>query len=174
MILTALDHYYENEVKEKPSASPAARAIELGIQFLQERLLPTASVAEFGPLRQKEFMNWSRARFDHTPSTIARNLSVFSAAFRFGRKLVDVKEFEVQLLSGAPDVVTQANAVAKALNLPEPKPREWTPTFEEFGRLIDGLVPRQENLFRFVMIALNTLARPEAMNRAGFAGGRFV
>jgi len=49
------------------------------------------------------------------------------------------------------------------MELPESSPREWIPSFEEFGRFIDAIDVRQENLFRFVMLALNTWARPEAI-----------
>ena len=44
-----------------------------------------------------------------------------------------------------------------------PTPRDWLPTYEEFGRFIDGLGSRQEPVFRFIIIALNTWARPEAI-----------
>jgi hypothetical protein len=48
---------------------------------------------------------------------------------------------------------------------PEENPRiaDWLPSFEEFGRFIDAIDVRQENLFRFTMLALNTWARPEAI-----------
>lgn len=168
MIMTALDHYYEHDVKAKPSAEQAYRAISLLAEFLGERLGMTASVSSFGPIVQREFMRWSQSRYDHSPATIARNLSVVSASFRFGRKLQVIRdglgnENETLLLDAAPDVTTQAKAVARLLDQPDPKAREWIPTFEELGTFIDAIDVRQENLFRFVMLALNTWARPSSI-----------
>ena len=37
------------------------------------------------------------------------------------------------------------------------------PRFEEFGRFIDAIDIRQENLFRFVFLGLNTWARPQTI-----------
>lgn len=168
MLMVALDHYYENDVASKPSADQAFRAISLIKSYLTEKMLPTAPVSAFGPIRQREFMKWSRDTLEHSANTIARNLSVVSAALRFGKRVVVVRdglgnEQEIQLLDMAPDVVTQANRVAELLDLPAPTPREWLPTFEEFGKFIDAIDKRKENLFRFVMIAMNTWARPQTV-----------
>jgi len=168
MLLVALDHYYDHDVSKKPSADQAFRSIKLVKEFLEERMLPTASVSSFGPIRQREFMTWARDTHGHSANTIARNLSVVSAAFRFGKRLVVVKDGlgndqEIQLLDMAPDVVTQAKRVAELLDLPPPRPREWLPTYEEFGRFIDAIDKRKENLFRFVILSLNTWARPSTV-----------
>lgn len=168
MLMVALDHYYDHDVGSKPSADQAFRAIGLVRDFLTEKLLPTAAVSAFGPIRQREFMTWSRDKHDHSANTIARNLSVVSAAFRFCKRLVVIKDGlgndqEIQLLDMAPDVVTQANRVAELLDLPAPSPREWLPTYEELGRFIDAIDKRKENLFRFVILALNTWARPQTV-----------
>jgi hypothetical protein len=95
-------------------------------------------------------------------------LSVASAAFHYCCKPQIVRdgfdnEIEVTLLDSAPAVCTQPKEVARLTELPESSPREWIPTFEELGRFIDAIDVRQENLFRFVMLALNTWARPEAI-----------
>ncbi len=168
-IARALDHYYENDVKHKPSATQAFQAISLVHSFLKTlRLNSAPPVSSFGPIRQREFMQWCRENHDHSAAYIARLLSVVSAAFRFGKRLVVITDelgnkHEVQLLDMAPDVVTQAARVAELLELPEPTPRDWLPTFEEFGRFIDAIDKRQENLFRFVILALNTWARPQTI-----------
>lgn len=168
MIAVALDHYFENDVKAKPSADPAFRAITIVNEYLADRLGSTAAVSAFGPIRQREFMIWCIEKYGHSAGTIARNLSVVSAAFRFGKQLKIVRDgfgndHEIQLLDGAPDVMTQAARVADLTALPDSTPRDWLPTFEEFGRFIDAIDKRQENLFRFVILALNTWARPEAI-----------
>jgi integrase len=168
MIIAALNHYYENDVQFKPSAKIAFRAIQLIAEFIDEKVGPAAPVAAFSQVRQREFMRWSVATFEHSAGTISRNLSVASAAFHFGRKQQIVRdgfgnESEVLLLDGAPDVVTQAREVARLTSIPDSVPRDWLPSFSEFGSFIDSIDVRQENLFRFVMIALNTWARPEAI-----------
>lgn len=168
LILRALDHYYENDVRAKPSADQAFRAIAMMTDFLAETLAKGAVVSSFGPIRQREFMTWCRDTHGHSANTIARNLSVVSAAFRFSKRLVVVTDklgnsHEVQLLDHAPDVVTQAARVAELLDLPPPRPREWLPTYEEFGRFIDAIDKRKENLFRFVILSLNTWARPSTV-----------
>jgi integrase len=168
-ITRALDHYYENDVKAKPSATQAFQAISLVHSFLKSlRLNAPAPVSSFGPIRQREFMNWCREQHSHSPAYIARLLSVVSAAFRFGKRVVVITDelgnkHEVQLLDMAPDVVTQAARVAELINAPEPTPRDWLPTFEEFGKFIDAIDKRKENLFRFVILALNTWARPQTI-----------
>jgi integrase len=168
MISVALDHYYEHDIKAKPSANIAFRAVILVNEYLAEKIGPTAAVSTFGPIRQKEFMSWSAAKYGHSAGTIARNLSVVSAAFRFGKRLSIIKdgfgnEQEIQLLDTAPDVVTQSTRVADLISIPDSTPRDWLPTFKELGGFIDAIDKRQENLFRFVILALNTWSRPEAL-----------
>jgi integrase len=168
LLIAALDFYYENDVKSKPSAKPAFRAMQLIVEYVNERIGSNARVSHFTSLRQREFMRWCVEKYGHSAGTVARNLSVASAAFGFCRKPQLVRdgfgnEIEVTLLDSAPAVCTQSKEVARLTELPESSPREWIPTFEELGRFIDTIDVRQENLFRFVMLALNTWARPEAI-----------
>lgn len=168
LLVEALDFYYENEVKHKPSAKPAFRAIQIVTQFAAEKIGAAARVSAFSVMRQRDFMRWCVEKHDHSAGTIARNLSVVSAALKFGCKVQIVRdgfgnETEVLLLDSAPNIYTQAKDVAELTNLPDSTPRDWLPTFEQLGHFIDAIDVRQENLFRFVMLALNTWARPEAI-----------
>lgn len=168
MLIEALDFYYENDVKFKPSAKPAFRAIQLVNNYMSESVGPTARVSAFSPLRQRDFMTWCMNKHGHKAGTITRNLSVYSAAFGFCTKTQIVKDGfgrskEVLLLDSAPRVVTQMSQVVKLTELPESAPRDWLPSFEQLGQFIDAIDVRKENLFRFVMLALNTWARPEAI-----------
>src|SRR6476646_6391706 len=86
MILPALDHYYENDIRHKPSAKPAFRAMQLTTEFIGEKLGSAAVVSSFSLVRQREFMRWSADKYQHSAATISRNLSVVNAAFRFGCK----------------------------------------------------------------------------------------
>lgn len=152
MILAALDHYYENDVKHKPSAKPAFRAMQLAAEFVGEKLGSAAVVSSFSQVRQREFMRWSADRHRHAAGTISRNLSVINAAFRFGCKLQIItngfgREEEITLLDDAPAVITQPKEVARLTALPDSTPRDWLPTFEQFGAFIDKIDVRQENSF---------------------------
>ncbi|WP_456777746.1 hypothetical protein [Bradyrhizobium sp. USDA 3315] len=163
-----MDFYYENDIKHKSSAKPAFRAIQLATEFAAKKIGPMARVSNFSPLRQKEFMRWCVDKYAHSAGTIARNLSVISAAFKFACKVQIVvdgldREKEVLLLDSAPNVYTQAKDVAELTALPDSEPRDWLPTLEQLGHFIDAIDVRQENLFRFVILALNTWARPEAI-----------
>lgn len=167
-LMAALDFYYENDVRSKASGKPAFRAMQLINEYVHEKIGPAARVSGFSLLRQRDFMRWCVQKYGHSAGTIARNLSVVSAAFRFSCKPQVVRdglgnELEVLLLDSAPSVCTQPKEVARLTEIPESSPRDWTPTFEELGRFIDAIDARQENLFRFVMLALNTWARPEAI-----------
>jgi integrase len=166
--MAALDFYYENDVKLKPSAKPAFRAMQLLAEYAVEKIGPHARVSAFTALRQRDFMRWCVETHQHSAGTIARNLSVYSAAFRYCCKPQIVRddfgnEIEVLLLDSAAAVCTQPKEVARLTELPESSPRGWIPSFEELGRFLDAIDARQENLFRFVMLALNTWARPEAI-----------
>lgn len=168
MLIAALNFYYENDAKFKPSENQAFRAIQLMSEFASQKIGATARVSAFSPLRQREFMRWCAEKHDHSAGTIARNLTVVSAAFHYACKPQLIRdgfnnETEVLLLDSAPNVCTQAKEVARLTDLPDSTPRDWLPTFEELGRFIDAIDIRQENLFRFVMLALNTWARPEAI-----------
>jgi len=110
-----------------------------------------ARATDVGEKSQKRFADWSRARH-HSVSYIARNLSVLSAAMRHA------------LGADAPRIWSWPATVAEKLCLPEPTPREWIPTDTQLAQFIDSLKSEQaEHVFRYTLIALNTLARPAAI-----------
>ena len=168
MIASVLDHYCDHHSDGRASAFQARRAAEVVNQFLAEQGDIAAKVASFGPIRQRQFMAWSQATLNHSPATIARNLSVVSAAFRFAASLHQItdgfgRQAEVFLLDQAPSVVTNGSSVAQLLNVAESTSTDWLPTFDEFGRFLDELRQRQELTFRYSMMALSTWGRPEAI-----------
>jgi hypothetical protein len=106
LLVAVLDFYYEHDVKHKASGKPAFRAMQLVTEFASEKIGPTARVAAFSALRQRDFMRWCVEKYGHGAGTIARNLSVVSAAFGFARKPQVVRdgfgnESEVQRGSAA-------------------------------------------------------------------------
>ena len=130
MIAAVLDHYCDHRGDDRASSFQARRAVEIVGQFLIEKNQATAKVASFGPLAQRDFARWCHDSLGHAPATIARNLSVVSAAFHFAASLQRVNdgfgnEAEAILLDHHPRVLTDKNKVAEALSLPDPLPRDW-------------------------------------------------
>jgi integrase len=142
-----LHAYYQEVTDAKPSADTARYAGRHILAFWGE----TARVSDLNERRQKEFWRWSRDQ-GHAPAYTARNLSVLSAAVRHG-----VKE-------QPPKIITSDRMIAEYLGVPEPQPRGWIPSDDELARLLDSLSHESsEHIFKYCLIALNTLARPEAV-----------
>ena len=68
-------------------------------------------------------------------------------------------------------MIYEPAVISKLTGKPMPKARDWLPTWEQMARFIDTIpVPVHEkdkrhsdNLFRFVVVALNTWSRPAAL-----------
>jgi integrase len=142
-----LESYFEDASDEKPSADQARLAGAIILEFWGA----AARASDISDKKQRAFCEWSRAR-GHSVSYIARNLSVLSAALRHG------------LGDAAPRVWTWSATVASKIGAPEPEPREWIPTDAQLAAFLDGLSKHQgEHVFRYCLLALNTLARPAAI-----------
>ena len=142
-----LESYFGGVSDAKPSADQARYAGGILLEFWGD----TARASEVTEKTQMAFAEWSRAR-KHSVSYIARNLSVLSAAMRHA------------LGARAPRIWSWPATVAEKLGLPEPLPREWIPTDSQLAQFLDSLTSRQaEHVFRYVILALNTLARPAAI-----------
>ena len=168
MLVAVLNHYFENHSDKKPSASPARRAGELVMTFLETEcgFGPEVKTSKFTKAMQARFAQWSSERFKHSPSYISRNLSVVAAACRFSAKTIVNRGpagelFETRLLSAMPEVCYDAKWLAEMTDSPEPSPRDYVPTLEELASLLD--MDGSVTLRRYDIIALNTWARPEAV-----------
>ena len=168
LIVAVLDHYLEHRAKHLPSREAAERACQLLSQWLFEaKRLPAATKADaFGLAEQEEFVRWSAATFGHSAKYISRNLSVIAAAMHFAAEEQAVDDdIEgrriVRLMSQAPRIRYDPNWIAKVARIAAPQKRDWVPELEEMASFIDCI--RSENCFRFVVIALNTWARAEAI-----------
>jgi hypothetical protein len=71
----------------------------------------------------------------------------------------------VLLLATAPYIEDGEAAISKVTQLPRSKPRDFIPTDQQLAALIDALPEDEEHevAFRYVVMALNTWARPEAI-----------
>ncbi|MBA3518864.1 MAG: hypothetical protein H0T75_14770, partial [Rhizobiales bacterium] len=92
MIASVLDHYCDYHGDRCASAFQARGAAEVMNEFLTPQNDIAAKANSFGPIRQRQFMGWSQDTLGHSPATIARNLSVLSAAFRFAASLQQITD----------------------------------------------------------------------------------
>lgn len=102
--------------------------------------------------------------------SISTYLSYVKAGLRFcsrPRLIRDPRgqEREVQILSAPPHIDDSETRIEKVTDLPKSQRREWVPTDAELAATIDALGdgPEHEAVFRYVVMALNTWARPEAI-----------
>ena len=177
-ITSILQHYWESHSDATPSAFQARRAGGLLMEWLKEvRKKPAANATDFTLLWQQDFVKWLGQEKDHAVATIAREMTSIAAAFNYALKLgIIVDETgerrEFQLLSSAMPVLYQTGEISRLTAKPEPTPRDWLPTWAQMALFIDTIGTKtaagawdknSENLFRYVICALNTWARPAAI-----------
>lgn len=73
------------------------------------------------------------------------------------QKLPDGQLQETRLLKFMPEVCFDTKWIAEITERPEPKPRDYVPTFEDLASLLD--MEASESLRRYDIIALNIWAR---------------
>ena len=167
-LVFVLTHYLEGHADALPSAHVSRRACELVLQFLEQKCGFDARVktSQFSSIYQAEFAKWCRVEFRHSPAYVSRVLSVITAACRFAAKTKLIKSNtgelkEAKLLSYVPEVNFDTKWVATIMGAPEPRPRDFVPSYEELASLLD--TESGEVLSRYDIIALNTWARPRAI-----------
>ena len=144
----------------------ARRPAALCLEFMQKATAsPLPVVADFTLLRQHAFMQWLRDR-ELSVKTISTYQAMIKAAMNFAatpRLIVDSKgaEREGQLLDHQWKIFDSEDYVSKVTGLPMPQPVKFLPTDDELARFIDAI--SREHVFRYVILALNTWARPEAI-----------
>ena len=129
-----------------------------------------ARVSDLTLARQEGFMRWCRDKQGLSNKSISTYLSYVKAGLRFcsrPRLIRDSRsqEREVQILSAPPHIDDSETRIEKVTDLPKSQRREWIPTDAELAATIDALGdgPEHEAVFRYVVMALNTWARPEAI-----------
>jgi len=157
------------EVNHGPSIrglAQAQRPAALCLEFMQKSTdTPLPVVADFTMLRQHAFMCWLRDR-GLTVKTISTYQSMIKAALNYAatpRLIVDSRgiEREGQMLEHKWTVFDSEDYVSKITGLPMPQPVKFLPTDDELARFIDAI--GHEHIFRYVILALNLWARPEAI-----------
>jgi integrase len=167
-LVFVLMHYLEGHADFRPSAHVARRSCELVMQFLEGQCGFDANVStsQFSIIYQVEFAKWSAKEFQHSPAYVSRILSVVAAACRYAAKTKLIKSAsgelkEAKLLRYVPEISYNTKWVADIMQVAEPKPRDYVPSFEELASLLD--TECGELLRRYDIIALNTWARPQAI-----------
>jgi integrase len=170
-----LQNYIDNHVHTIRAKVPAKRSCALITEYMRAAVGPTYKVSDFNLPRQHAFIRHLAAK-GLSAKTISTYLSTIKAAVNFAarpRLLVDSKghEREGRMLSAPIFVQADEGAISKITNKPRSEPRSFCPSLEQLARFIDAIdgdgfnqdSGRHAALFRYVIIALNTWARPEAI-----------
>ena len=168
LLLAVLNHYFTSHSDNQSSAHVARRAGTLLLHFLETEcgFGAEVKVGEITKGLQSRFAVWSSSKFGHSPSYISRVLSVLAAACKFASKSTvhetdDGRIVETRLLKTMPEICYDIKWISNLTKKPEPRPRDYVPTFEELASLLD--VECSKILKRYDIIALNTWARPQAI-----------
>lgn len=149
------------------SANASKRAFTLISDYMGSLDIEGApKVADFGVARQDAFMKWCRDKHGHASKSISTYLSYYKAGLNFAATPLLVRdakgvEREVRVLASVPHINDGEDYVANVTGLPRSQPRSWIPQDAELAAMIDAI--EHEHVFRYVVIALNTWARPEAI-----------
>jgi integrase len=178
LISSILQYYWETHSDATPSAFQARRAGTLLLEWLTDiRKKPEADASDFTLPWQQDFVKWLGQEKNHAVATIAREMTSIAAAFNHAlKRSVVVGEDggtrEVRLLKSAVPVLYRVQEISRITAKPEPTPRDWLPTWAQMALFIDTIGTKtaagawdknSENLFRYVICALNTWARPAAV-----------
>lgn len=164
-IKSVFEFYRINHGSKTRSAHVSDRAMQLCEEFLKTATdQPLPSVATFTLMRQHAFMKHC-ADMGLSTKSISIYMSQIKAAINYAsvpRIICDSKgqEREGQMLKSSTYVIAKSAEISKITSQPMPKPRSFIPTDEQLVAFIGQI--RREWLFRYVIIALNTWARPEA------------
>jgi hypothetical protein len=138
-----LEDYFVNRTDHLASKDPARHAGHLLLQCWGA-LIKTGAIDD---AKQKECVDWSLAK-GHSLGYVARNLGVLAAALARAKISIDIIYNETEML-------------AKWPLKPKAKRRAFIPTDDDLARLLAADIP--ENLRRWVMNAMATVGRPEAV-----------
>lgn len=125
------------------------------------------TVADISKLtRQTGFMIYCRDNLGIVTNTITSYLSMVNAALKFAATPIIIRnskgiETESTLLKLSPKIQYSQNYVSEVTHLPMPEPRSFIPDDNQMAAFLDCIT--QEHTFRYVIMALNTWARPEAI-----------
>ncbi len=162
-----LEAYLNGHATTIASEAQAIRSVTVITDYLREGAKNlAASISFWTPSRQLDFAKFCHATFNHSAATIDRTLSVLGAAMN---DAAEIKmrpdplggEVEGALVSHVPVIVYQRVRISKELKIAAPKKGGFVPSLQQMATFIDAI--KTPHILRFVIIALNTWARPEAI-----------
>lgn len=156
--------YFLHHADAIRSKNAAKRAFKLVRQYLKQ-VSEDPVVADFDVAHQEGFMTWCRDKHKLTGKTISTYLSSIKAGLRFASKPRLVRdsmgrERTAQILAVAPHINDNEAEVTRITGLPRSQPRSDIPDDAGMAAFIDAT--DEEHIFRFIVLELNTWARPEA------------
>ena len=169
-LITVFEYYWTNYSDKRPRKGDAHYACETLLNYLDSALERAARVSDLSRARQRAFMKHASDELGHAVGTISRNLSIVNAALNFAAEeqiIVDVngEEQDIKLLKFAPKIYYAKTYISEITGAPMPAPRNEVPQLEDLARFVEDI--RTERLFRYIVLALNTWARPGAVVQLG-------
>jgi integrase len=161
--------------KSGPKRAWALLTIYMWRHLKQSGIAGAPAVGHFSLAIQHDFIVWLAEEHDLSCKTISTYTSYIKAGIRFAavpRIVVDARgtKRESRPLESAPYIVSGEAKVSELTGLERSKPRDWIPTDAELAATIDQFhnadparAPEVEAAFRYTVMALNTIARPEAI-----------
>jgi len=147
----------ENGKKKKKPHPAAILGHKLCVEFMREN---GTSVADFSGEAQKKFIASLSGK--HETSSIVSYMKMIAAAVNMVLKdSKDTKLEGVPRLKSAPHIITGENEITAITDRPAARPREYLPSFKDMAKFIDHI--KTPHVRRYVIIGLNTWARPEAV-----------
>lgn len=172
LLVAVFNHYLDHHAPHTGSEERARFSLALINRYLfDERKLKGIMADGFGLSLQSEFAIWAAETVGHSAGTIARSLTVASAAMHFAAREQTIDDPDggkrtVRLMTVAPEVRHDAEWVAGVARIPVPQKRQWVPTIEQVARFIDCI--GSELAFRYIVINLNTWGRASAIMELDF------
>jgi len=185
MLATVLAHYETNIIVPKRRSPDRKTTVEQNFLLTRKRLMDflsekqpdgsmrspngkAARVSELDLPTQRAF--WRRlVKMGCSASSISVYMTSIAAAINDAAKprIVerDGREEETSILTHPVRITYRVEAIAEALDLPVGTARDWVPTMKQMADVLDDCA---EHVFRYLIIALNTWARPEAVGDLNF------
>ena len=162
-----LEAYLNGHATTIASEAQAARAIEIIVEYLRDGAKDlTVPVSFWTPSRQLDLARFCHQRHNHSAAYIDRTLSVLGAALNDAAAVkmrVDPigRHVEGALVAHAPKIVYQRVRISRELRIAPPRKGGFVPSMAEMATFIDAV--ETPHLKRWIILALNTWARPEAI-----------
>jgi hypothetical protein len=185
MLATVCSHYETHVLLPKRRLPDRKTNTERGFLLTRDRLMDffaevlsdgstrsphgkAVRVSELDLPTQRAF--WRRlAKLGCSARSISLYMTYMAAAINDAAKprIVerDGREEETSILSHPVRITYQTKAIAEALSLPVGQARDWVPTLKQMADVLDEST---EHVFRYLVVALNTWARPEAVTDLNF------